>query len=73
LRTRPQQIPRDWPLLLVGVRNHDAKAHLGHDTTVVEVLGWIPFDDDFLESGVQWQSAVWLPSTREAPDIMQAR
>ena len=71
LRTRPEDLPRDVPLLVIGVNNYDADAHLGHDVTIVEVLGFAPL----MPGGgdADWDRATWLPFTPEAHDILQGR
>ncbi len=67
MRMAPRDVPKGQPLLLIGVRNYDPKAHLGHDTTMVELLGVIPLNKDRPD----WTRATWLPFTREAFDIME--
>jgi hypothetical protein len=69
LRAQPREIPRRTPLLLIGVRNHDPKAHLGHDVDMMEVLGFVPV----AKEGPVWASATWLPFSREAYDIVRPR
>jgi hypothetical protein len=69
LRAQPPEIPRNTPLLLIGVLNRDAKAHLGHDVNMVEVLGYVPVEKD----GPAWARAMWLPFSREAYDIVMGR
>lgn len=69
IRTSPRGIPRDTPLLLIGVRNHDSKAHLGHDADMIEALGWVPLRDD----APDWKDASWLPFSREAFGIVQRK
>lgn len=69
LRTKPQNLPRNVPLLIIGIQNHDPEAHLGHDTTMVEVLGFAPVED----GTAAWSRVTWLPFTREAFDIVQGK
>lgn len=65
MRMALRDVPRDQPLLLIGARNHDPKAHLGHDVTMVELLGMVPLQ----QNQPDWARAIWLPFTREASDI----
>jgi hypothetical protein len=44
LRIPPADLPQGKPVLLIGVRNVDPKAHLGHDVEMIEVLGFVPVD-----------------------------
>ncbi len=73
MRVSPEEIPRDVPLMLVGIRNVDPAAHLGHDVTMIEVLGWVPLEVSTSTVEPQWQRARWLPSSSEALEIVQGR
>lgn len=65
----PQAIPRDVPLLLIGVLNVDKNAHLGHDVTMVELLGYVPVKD----SAPDWPRVTWLSPTPEAGAILRGQ
>lgn len=65
----PQIIPRDVPLLFIGVRNVDPNAHLGHDVTMVELLGFVPVNG----TAPDWSRVTWLPATPEASAILQGQ
>lgn len=69
MRILPGQIPRDIPLLLIGLCNNDPKARLGHDMTMIEVLGWVPME----QGNPSWQKVTWLPFTPEALDVAEGR
>ncbi len=73
MRVSPEEIPRDVPLMLIGIRNVDPAAHLGHDVTMIEVLGWVPLEVSTSTVEPQWQRARWLPSSSEALEIAQGR
>ncbi len=74
LRAAPADIPRNQPLLVVGVKNFDANAHLGHDILMIEVLGLVPMQTS--GSGAvlvpDLSKARWLPATPEAEKAVAA-
>jgi hypothetical protein len=73
LRTSPSHIPRKQPLLVIGVRNINLMAHLGHDVEMIEVLGFVPVmvDAQNQVSIPDITKATWLMATPEAEKILQ--
>jgi hypothetical protein len=74
LRATLDQIPRNQPLLIIGVRNIDLMAHLGHDVEMIEVLGFVPVTVDVKgqASIPDITKATWLMATPEAEKVLES-
>lgn len=74
LRLPAKDIPRREPMLVIGMHNHDANAHLGHDTDMVEVLALVPVTFNLEDDTVvpDFAKIIWLEPTSEAARLMQA-
>jgi hypothetical protein len=73
LRIPAVDLPQGKPVLVIGVRNIDPKAHLGHDVEMMEVLGFVPVDVNAQnEASIPDMSkATWPRLNPEAEKILQ--
>ncbi|RBP42381.1 hypothetical protein DES53_10687 [Roseimicrobium gellanilyticum] len=73
LRAVPADIPRGEPVLVIGVRNIDPKAHLGHDVEMIEVLGFVPVSVNAQQQVTipDMTKATWPRLNPEAEKILQ--
>lgn len=72
-RLPASDLPRNKPLLLIGVRNYDPQAHLGHDAEMIEVVGYAPLRIDKKTGAMSadFSRSTWLPITPEAEKVLK--
>jgi hypothetical protein len=71
LNTKLKDIPLYRPLLVVGVRNFDEEAFLGHAPTIIEVLGYLLLEPESTADTLDPEKVIWLPPSEEAINIMR--